>query len=89
MLVLCTAGGDEWHTCHVRDDDYCFIHYAYNYDTNEVMVQRTKGSVFAPSVDLLIFTQETQLLYRELKSAFLSFNNTIKNIHYSTFLNST
>jgi len=33
----------------------CFSHYGYNYDTDEVMVQRTKGLILARDVALLIF----------------------------------
>ena len=49
LRVRVCEGSDEWHTCHVRDDDYCFIHFAYNYDTDEVRVQRTKGSMYTCS----------------------------------------
>jgi len=43
LCMVAETGGDHWHACHIRDDDYCFIHFAYNYSSDEVKVQRTKG----------------------------------------------
>ena len=35
---------DQWHTCYLRDDDdHCFFRFRYNYKTDAVLVQRTKG----------------------------------------------
>lgn len=54
QLVDSVQGSDEWHACHVRDDDYCFIHFAYNYDTEEVRVQRTKECRKPVDVKLIV-----------------------------------
>jgi len=52
---------DEWNACQLQDDDYCFIYFAYNYDTDEVRVQRTRGSIIVRHFMLTVSASSSSL----------------------------
>lgn len=64
-----SVGGDSWHSCRLRDDDYCFIHFAYNYGSDDVQVQRTKGFV---AIRIEIFNSSILFMRFSVLSAYVN-----------------